>query len=96
MLPPSGLPPMKTVKEKPLPGSGRGSGIEPENTRRIVFNEITREAILHANEHPRTLDQNLVNAQQARRILGRWWALNLPGFVEKSETTRFRQAGSNR
>jgi len=46
-------------------------GLKPENTRRIVFNEITREAILHAIEHPRTLDQNLVNAQQARRILDR-------------------------
>jgi len=45
--------------------------LKPENTRRIVFNEITREAILHAIEHPRTLDQNLVNAQQARRILDR-------------------------
>jgi len=41
------------------------------NTRRIVFNEITKNAILYAIEHPRTIDMNLVNAQQARRVLDR-------------------------
>ena len=41
------------------------------NTRRIVFNEITKEAILNAIKHPRDIDYNLVNAQQARRILDR-------------------------
>ena len=40
-------------------------------TRRIVFHEITRDAILHAIEHPRDIDMNLVNAQQARRVLDR-------------------------
>ena len=44
----------------------------PENkTRRIVFHEITPNAILHAIEHPRDIDMNLVNAQQARRVLDR-------------------------
>ncbi|MCD7970524.1 MAG: type I DNA topoisomerase [Alistipes sp.] len=42
-----------------------------ENTRRIVFHEITKGAILDAVENPRTVDINLVNAQQARRILDR-------------------------
>ncbi len=42
-----------------------------ENTRRIVFHEITKSAILNAIEHPRTVDMNLVNAQQARRVLDR-------------------------
>ena len=45
--------------------------LNKENTRRIVFHEITKEAILHAIEHYRGIDQNLVNAQQARRILDR-------------------------
>ena len=45
--------------------------LKPESTRRIVFHEITKTAILHAIETPRAIDMNLVNAQQARRVLDR-------------------------
>ena len=45
--------------------------LKPENTRRIVFHEITKNAILKAIEEPRDIDINLVNAQQARRVLDR-------------------------
>ncbi len=45
--------------------------LTPEKTRRIVFHEITKEAILKAIANPRPIDENLVNAQQARRVLDR-------------------------
>lgn len=45
--------------------------LNSNNTKRIVFHEITKKAILKAVDNPRTLDQNLVNAQQARRVLDR-------------------------
>lgn len=46
-------------------------GLDINNTRRIVFHEITKDAILRAVENPRELDLKLVNAQQARRVLDR-------------------------
>ncbi len=46
-------------------------GIDPKESRRIVFHEITKPAILAAIEHPRHIDLNLVDAQQARRVLDR-------------------------
>ena len=46
-------------------------GLDSKKTNRIVFHEITKPAILEAIEHPRRLDMNLVNAQQARRVLDR-------------------------
>ena len=46
-------------------------GLKPEKTRRIVFHEITAEAFLEALEHPREVNMDLVDAQQARRILDR-------------------------
>ena len=45
--------------------------LTPEKTRRIVFHEITKNAILNAIENPREIDTNLVYAQQARRVLDR-------------------------
>ena len=45
--------------------------LNDENSQRIVFHEITKNAILKAVENPRKIDQNLVNAQQARRVLDR-------------------------
>jgi DNA topoisomerase-1 len=46
-------------------------GLDLDTTKRIVFHEITKEAISHAIENPRLVDMNLVNSQQARRILDR-------------------------
>lgn len=46
-------------------------GLDPKKTKRIVFHEITKPAIKKAVENPRQLDMNLVNAQQARRVLDR-------------------------
>src|SRR5690606_11548927 len=46
-------------------------GLKEDNTKRIVFHEITQPAILKAIESPRKIDYNLVNAQQARRVLDR-------------------------
>ena len=46
-------------------------GLQPEKTKRIVFHEITKNAILNAIENPRSIDTNLVYAQQARRVLDR-------------------------
>lgn len=52
--------------------------VNPATTKRIVFHEITKKAISHAIEHPRTIDLNLVDAQQARRILDRlvWYKVS--------------------
>jgi len=58
-------------------------GLKDSNTFRIVFNEITKDAILRAIEHPRKIDYNLVNAQQARRILDRLVGFELSPLLWK-------------
>ena len=58
-------------------------GLDPAKTRRIVFHEITRNAIVSAVENPRTIDMNLVHAQQARRVLDRLVGFELSPILWK-------------
>lgn len=55
--------------------------LKPDNTRRITFHEITRAAVEEAVKHPRDIDQHLVDAQQARRILDRLVGYELSPFL---------------
>lgn len=61
--------------------SGRKKAAAPKPYERIAFHEITKSAILEALEHPRTLDVNLVDAQQARRVLDRLVGYELSPFL---------------
>ena len=58
-------------------------GLPVDQTKRIVFHEITKNAILHAIETPRTVNMNLVNAQQARRVLDRLVGFELSPILWK-------------
>ncbi len=58
-------------------------GLSPDNTKRIVFREITAPAIQKAIQQPRLVDINLVNAQQARRVLDRLVGYELSGLLWK-------------
>jgi DNA topoisomerase I len=57
--------------------------LDPKTTKRIVFREITKPAILKAIQKPRTVDLNLVDAQQARRVLDRLVGYKLSGILWK-------------
>jgi DNA topoisomerase-1 len=65
-------------------------GLRPETTKRIVFHEITQSAILQAVQNPRLVDMDLVNAQQARRVLDR-----LVGFEVSPVLWRKLSGGSS-
>ncbi len=62
--------------------------IDPEITHRVVFHEITRPAIEAAFAHPRAIDQHLVNAQQARRVLDRLVGYNLSPLLWQKVRSR--------
>lgn len=62
-------------------------GLKPEQTKRIVFHEITKPAIEEAIKHPRTVDKDLVDAQQARRILDRIVGYELSPILWKKVQT---------
>ncbi|MCX8067175.1 MAG: type I DNA topoisomerase [Anaerolineae bacterium] len=64
------------------------TGIRPEKLRRVVFHEITQSAIEEAFAHPRGIDMNLVNAQQARRILDRLVGYSLSPLLWRKVRSR--------
>jgi DNA topoisomerase-1 len=68
-------------------------GLDPHTTKRIVFNEITDKAIKKAVANPRTLDLNLVNAQQARRALDRIVGFELSPILWQKLSNRTLSAG---
>lgn len=71
-------------------------GLDPENTKRIVFHEITKNAIENAIQHPRSIDLNRVDAQQARRVLDRIVGFELSPVLWKKSSRHCRLAGCSR
>src|SRR5699024_8513558 len=58
-------------------------GLDENSTNRIVFNEITRDAVINALKNPRTIDQNLVKSQETRRVLDRIIGFKLSKLLQK-------------
>lgn len=58
-------------------------GLDPEEKNRVTFNEITKSGVTYGMKHPRKIDMDLVNAQQARRILDRLVGYKLSPFVSQ-------------
>ena len=71
-------------------------GLKSDSTKRIVFNEITKSAILDAIENPRDINYNLVNAQQARRVLDRLVGYELSPVLWRKVKGGCRQEEFNR
>lgn len=69
-------------------------GLDPATTNRIVFHEITKDAILHAIANPRHIDLNRVDAQQARRVLDRIVGFELSPVLWKKSNPPCRPAAS--
>ena len=73
---------MKTAKVKQFPGILKEAlELDEDKIQRIVFDEITKTAILNAIKNPRKIDYHLVDAQQARRILDRLVGFELSGIL---------------
>ncbi len=70
--------------------------LSDEKAKRVTFNEITRKVVTESIHHPREIDQNLVDAQQARRIWTASWAMSCPPCCGKRSGGACRQAGCSR
>src|SRR5690606_32917559 len=68
-------------------------GLNPATTKRIVFHEITKNAIRNAVNNPRLVDMNLVNAQQARRVLDRLVGFEVSPVLWRKLSGRSLSAG---
>ena len=68
-------------------------GLDPNKKCRIQFNEISKNAVLKALDNPRAIDLNLVNAQQARRVMDRIVGYKLSPIYQKKLRQNFQQEG---
>ena len=63
--------------------------LNTEDDNRVTFNEITKTGVTNGMEHPRSIDMDLVNAQQARRILDRLVGYKLSPFLSQSHSCQW-------
>lgn len=71
-------------------------GLDPEDKNRVVFNEITKDAVKNAFVEPRQIDMNLVDSQQARRVLDRIVGYSISPILWKKVKKAFQQDVSSR